>query len=155
MSIEDQRGTERRALKWPRPALARRQPESEPLYTYVLDADTDLAEEFDLRSRVAARQLATARVLHAPVGDCDLAPWFDAVGQGPGLLILDGVVAFQTRVGDRTALEAEAKRRLAQMIPDGVKAAQCEYVIRNDGTLDELQARVDEVWKALTAVRAS
>jgi CRP/FNR family transcriptional regulator, cyclic AMP receptor protein len=115
MSIEDQRGTERGALKWPRPALARRQAESTPLYTYVLDADTDLAEEFDLRSRVAARQLATARVLHAPVGDCDLAPWFDAVGQGPGLLILDGVVAFQTRVGDRTALELVGSGDLLQL----------------------------------------
>ena len=83
-------------LRWTRPALARRQAES-PLYAYVLDADTDLAEEFDLRSRVAARQVATARVVHVAVGACDLAPWFDAVGHGPGLLILDGVVAFQTR----------------------------------------------------------
>ena len=58
-------------------------------------------------------------------------------------------------IGDRTALEAEAKRRLAQMIPDEVKAAQCDYVIRNDGTIGELQARVDAVWKALTAVRKS
>jgi CRP/FNR family transcriptional regulator, cyclic AMP receptor protein len=115
MSIEDQRGIERPALKWPRPALARRQPEPEPLYTYVLDADSDLAEEFDLRSRVAARQLATARVLHAPVGECILGPWFDAVGEGPGLLILDGVVAFQTRVGDRTALELVGSGDLLQL----------------------------------------
>jgi len=53
--------------------------------------------------------------------------------------------------GDRATLEAEARRRLALMVPDEVKAAQCEYVIRNDGTVDELQARVDTVWKALTA----
>lgn len=115
MSIEDHRGIERRALKWPRPALARSPPESTPLFTYLLDADSDLAEEFDLRSRVAARQLATARVLHAAVGECDLAPWFDAVGQGPGLLILDGVVAYQTRVGDRTALELVGAGDLLQL----------------------------------------
>ena len=38
-------------------------PQSPPLYAYVLDADDDLAAELDVRTRVAARQLATARVL--------------------------------------------------------------------------------------------
>ena len=114
MSIEDQRGSDRPPIQWPKPALARRKPESTPLYAYVLDADADLAEEFDLRSRVAARQLATARVLHAAVGDCDLSAWFEAVGHGPGLLILDGVVAYQTRVGDRTALELVGSGDLLQ-----------------------------------------
>jgi hypothetical protein len=64
--------------------------------------------------RVAARQLATARVLDAEVGQCDLTPWFDAVGQGPGLLLLDGLVAFETRVGDRTATELSGTGDLLQ-----------------------------------------
>jgi CRP-like cAMP-binding protein len=64
--------------------------------------------------RVAARQLATARVLDAEVGQCDLASWFDAVGQGPGLLILDGLIAFETRVGDRTAAELSGTGDLLQ-----------------------------------------
>ena len=45
---------------------------------YVLDADDDLADELDVRMRVAARQVATARVLDAQAGDCDLGPWFAA-----------------------------------------------------------------------------
>ena len=57
--------------------------------------------------------------------------------------------------GDPTALEAEAKRRLGLMVPDEVKATQCEYIIRNNGTLEALQMQVDAVWKALTAVRTS
>lgn len=52
--------------------------------------------------------------------------------------------------GDRAALEAEAKRRLAQMIPDEAKAAQCDYVIRNEGTVDELRLKVGEVWEKLS-----
>jgi CRP/FNR family cyclic AMP-dependent transcriptional regulator len=88
-----------------RPTLARRRPESAPIYTYLLDADDDLAAEFDLRMRLVARQGTTVRVLDAEVGECDLGLAFDAVGNGPGLLILDGLIAFETRVADRTASE--------------------------------------------------
>lgn len=92
--------------RWPsRPGYAPRQPESSALFTYVLDADDELADEFDVRRRVAVRQLATARVLHVGVGDCDLEAWFDIARTGPGLLILDGLMAFQTCTGDRVATE--------------------------------------------------
>ena len=47
--------------------------------------------------------------------------------------------------GDRAELEAEARRRLARMIPDEEKAAECDFVIENDGTLSELRVRVGEV----------
>jgi len=53
--------------------------------------------------------------------------------------------------GDIAAFEVEARRRLAQLIPDEVKAPQCDYVIRNDGTVEQLQARVETVWKDLSA----
>jgi CRP-like cAMP-binding protein len=84
------------------------------LYTYLLDADAELAEEFDLRSRMAARQLATARVLQVEVGTCDLAPWLEAATQGLGLLILDGLLALETRVGGRTAAELVGSGDLLQ-----------------------------------------
>jgi CRP-like cAMP-binding protein len=93
-------------LRWPgAPGLVPRRPEPSALYTYLLDADDELAEEFDIRGRVAVRQLATARVLQVGVGDCDLSGWFDIATQGPGLLILDGLMAFETRTGDRVATE--------------------------------------------------
>jgi CRP/FNR family cyclic AMP-dependent transcriptional regulator len=102
-------------IRWP-PATgpARRAPESESLYTYLLDADDDLAQEFDIRMRVAARQVATVRVLSAEVGPCDLGPLFAAVGRGPGLLIIDGLIAFETRIGDRTACELTGAGDLLQ-----------------------------------------
>jgi CRP-like cAMP-binding protein len=71
----------------------------------VLDADGELAEEFDVRARIAARQLATARVLQVDVGACELAPWFETVGQGLGLLVIDGLLALEIRVSGRTAAE--------------------------------------------------
>ena len=93
-------------MRWPgRPGLVPRRPEPSALYTYLLDADDELAEEFDVRGRIAVRQLATARVLQVGVGDCDLSGWFDIASHGPGLLILDGLVAFETRTGNRVAAE--------------------------------------------------
>ncbi|MHB8658414.1 MAG: hypothetical protein ACYC91_10755 [Solirubrobacteraceae bacterium] len=85
-------------------ALARR-PGSSAIFTYLLDADDDLAGEFDVRMRISARQGTTVRVLAAQAGPCDLAPALDAARGGFGLLILDGIVAVETRIGERTASE--------------------------------------------------
>ena len=52
-------------------------------------------------------------------------------------------------------LEAEARRRLAQMMPDEQKIQMVDFVIHNDGTLAELRAQVDNVWEQLTAGAAS
>jgi CRP-like cAMP-binding protein len=106
ISTEEREPTPRRASGWPgHPHLGRRKPLSPSLYTYLLDADDDLAQEFDVRMRLAVRQVATARVLDADVGACDLSHWLDAVDCGPGLLVLDGLVAIDVRVGNRTATE--------------------------------------------------
>ena len=55
--------------------------------------------------RLVARQVVTAVVFTAPAGDCDLSGCFRQVGHGPGLLIVDGVLSVDVRVGDRTATE--------------------------------------------------
>ena len=55
----------------------------------------------------------------------------------------------RTGVGDRSALEIEARRRLARMIPDDVKAPQCDFVVANDGSLEDLRLRVFEIWQQL------
>jgi hypothetical protein len=107
------------------------------LYTYLLDADDDLAEKFDVRSRVAARQLATVRVLNAGIGECDLAPLLEAASHGPGLLILDGLIASGTRVGDRTATELLGAGDLLQP---------------PDPSVEDLLERTDD-WRVLCPTR--
>jgi dephospho-CoA kinase len=52
---------------------------------------------------------------------------------------------------ERQGLEAEGRRRLAQQIDDDRKAAQCDYVLTNDGTTAELQRQVDVLWPLLKA----
>lgn len=75
------------------------------LFAYLLDADDELAAQFDVRMRFAARQLTTARVLEAEPGSCDLAPWLAHVQSGPGLLVLDGLLSADTRIANRTVTE--------------------------------------------------
>ena len=52
---------------------------------------------------------------------------------------------------ERGAAEAEARVRLAHQIPDAEKAAKADYVIENEGDLDDLKAKVAEVWEKLKA----
>ena len=66
------------------PDLTRRPPESTALYAYLLDVDDELAAEFDVRMRLAARQLATVRVLDADVGQCDLRTGSKPSGRARG-----------------------------------------------------------------------
>jgi dephospho-CoA kinase len=49
-------------------------------------------------------------------------------------------------------LEAEARRRLAQQIPDEQKSALCDYVLTNGGPLTELEWQVDQLWPILKPV---
>lgn len=72
---------------------------------YVLDEDADLAEGLDPSGRAAARRLATATVVRLPAGPQPLQDWYTAALRGPGLLILDGVVARELRVVGRCATE--------------------------------------------------
>jgi CRP/FNR family cyclic AMP-dependent transcriptional regulator len=125
-------------VHWPGDFRAAPQlPESSALYTYLLDADDDLAAEFDVRMLVAARQLATAKVLEVEVGGCDLAEWFAAVADGPGLIILDGLMAIDARVGSRTATELVGAGDLLQPMRQ---------------QLDDLLERTD-TWHALAPTR--
>jgi CRP-like cAMP-binding protein len=122
---------------WPGRAPPPRRPHSAPLFGYLFDLDDDLAEEVEVRMRVSARQHATARLLDAETGECDLEPWFARVGRGPGLLIVDGLLAVDTRVVDRTITELLGGGDLVQ--PPGAHQ-------------DELVER-ETVWRALRPSR--
>ncbi len=52
---------------------------------------------------------------------------------------------------EKAELEAEARRRLDQQIPDEQKSAFCDYVLTNGGALTELEWQVDQLWPILKA----
>jgi dephospho-CoA kinase len=50
---------------------------------------------------------------------------------------------------ERVALEAEARRRIANQTATERNAGHCEYVLTNDGSLEHLQAQVQALWPVL------
>jgi dephospho-CoA kinase len=52
---------------------------------------------------------------------------------------------------EKAELEAEARRRLNQQIPDEQKAALSDYVLTNGGALTVLEWQVDQLWPILKA----
>ena len=90
-----------------------------------------------MRMRFTARQDATARLLHADTGGCDLSPWFAVVGRGPGLLIIDGLIAVDTRVAGRTTTELVGAGDLLQPL----------------ASHDDEMVECETVWRALAPTR--
>lgn len=105
MSAEGGDALMRSEAEWPGRSTPARRPQPAPLFGYLFDLDGDLVDELEVRMRFSARQHATARLLDADVGPLDLSSWFETVGHGPGLLIIDGLLAVDTRVADRTITE--------------------------------------------------
>lgn len=94
-------------VQWPsRPAKPQDQPPRGPSrYCYLLDVDADLADAFDIRTRLVVRQVATARVLDVAVGGGWIEDRLGVGDGGLGALVLDGLFALDVHVGGRTATE--------------------------------------------------
>ncbi len=97
--------------RWDRTARLRRRPST---YQYLLDLDGDLADEFDVRMRIVARTAVAAVTFDIDAGELPMAEWLAAAVPGPGLLLLDGVIAVSVRVGDRIATELVGSGDLLQ-----------------------------------------
>ena len=55
----------------------------------------------------------------------------------------------------RAELTAEARSRLARQIPDEQKIPLSDFVLTNDGTLEELEQQIDELWPVLQFASAN
>lgn len=103
----------------------------------LLDLDADLAEELEPGSRRVARASATALTFEVDAGQLGVGEWFPPVSGGPGLLLIDGVLALNVQVGDRISSELMGAGDLLQ--PTGSQA--------------DLLLTCDVAWRALTAIR--
>jgi dephospho-CoA kinase len=74
---------------------------------------------------------------------------------------IDRFVARTTAAGDRPdqvelqALEAEARKRIAQQIPDEQKISLSDYVLTNDGSEQELRQQIGRLWPILQSQAAA
>jgi hypothetical protein len=71
----------------------------------LLDLDADLADELDRSVLQAARGAALALTFETEAGRLPVPEWLDTTAPGPGVLVLDGVLSVDVRVGDRTCSE--------------------------------------------------
>lgn len=72
---------------------------------YLLDLDSELADSLEVGVRLAARRMTAAVVFDADTGELDLGWRLCGLAPGPGILIIDGVLAVNVTVGDRIASE--------------------------------------------------
>lgn len=105
----------------------------------LLDLDSDLADELEPAAVRAARAAAIAPILDAEPGTIPLGDWLNLAVPGPGVLVLDGVIAVNVRVGDRVAAELVGAGDLLQ--PPG-------------GEYDELLS-CELGWRALLPARVA
>jgi dephospho-CoA kinase len=74
----------------------------------------------------------------------NMAPGFDTV------LVVEADVPIRlARLAERGMPEADARERMAAQATDEQRRAVADEIIRNDGSLDELSAQVDAVWRRL------
>jgi CRP/FNR family transcriptional regulator, cyclic AMP receptor protein len=94
-------------VQWPSaPEHTSRPDEPRPArYCYLLDVDSDLADAFDVRTRLVVRQVATARVLEIPAGPGWVDDRIVEGSDGLGFLVLEGLFTLDVHVGERTATE--------------------------------------------------
>lgn len=96
-------------------------PKRSSSFHYLLDLDVDLAEALDVRMRLAARPAVTAMTFDADVGEVDLAERLATATTGPGVLVLDGVLAVNVQVGDRVAAELLGSGDLVDASQEGAE----------------------------------
>lgn len=80
----------------------------------LLDLDPDLADELDRAVRPAARAAAVAPTAGVDPGRLPLAEWLAFTEGGPGVLVLDGLVAVHIRVTERVVAELVGSGDLIQ-----------------------------------------
>jgi dephospho-CoA kinase len=97
--------------------------------------------------------LAAARERGDRVQVCDIPLLFEAglADRMDVILLVDAPreLRLERLVRDRGLARAEALAMIDAQLPAEKKRARSDYVIDNDGTLEVLRTRVDEMWRAI------
>lgn len=136
-----------------RPAL-RRVVFADPVERTALDAIVHPAVDARRRALLTLQRERGARVVV-----CDIPLLFEAglADAVDAVLLVDAPrdVRLARIMKDRGLDRAEAIAMIDSQLPSEGKRARAAYVIDNDGTLDELRARVESTWRAIEHDRLS
>jgi len=128
----------------------------------IVFADPDARRRLEAivhpRVRARAAEIAASAPPHAVVVndvpllvEANLAAHYDMVV----VVLADERTRVLRLVRERGLAEADARARIAAQATDEQRRAVADVVIVNDGTVEELRARVDEVWRAAIMSRAT
>ena len=121
-------------------------------------ADQDELEELNQIvhpevTRMRDELVAEARDRGDRIVVCDIPLLFenDLAGSFDRIMLVDAPrpMRLERLVRERGLHEAEAMKMIAAQMPAELKRARADYVIDNTRALDDLEARVDEVWHGL------
>jgi len=122
----------------------------------VVFADPSALKDLEAITHPAIRDLAAAREAAAApdavvVHDNPLLVEMGAAAACDVVIVVDAPEDVQVArmVGDRGMTEADARARIAAQATREQRLAAADVVIDNTGTLEQLTARVDEVWSSL------
>jgi dephospho-CoA kinase len=103
--------------------------------------------------RLRQRLVAEARHRGDRIVLCDIPLLFEAhmTDQFDRIILVDAQrpVRLERLMSDRALRETEAMEMIAAQMPAELKRARADIIIENDGTLGQLESRVQDVWSAL------
>jgi len=104
-------------------------------------------------ARLRDRLVADARERGDTICICDIPLLFenDMVDEFDRIVLVDAPrpLRLERLVRDRKLRETEAMDMITAQMPAELKRARADYIIDNDGTLEQLETRAVEVWSAL------
>jgi dephospho-CoA kinase len=119
-------------------------------------ADLEAIVHPAVRRRIAEGVAAEAGTDHVVVVDSPLLIETGAHRDMPVVIVVAAAPATQiARLTARGMREADARARLEAQLPLEEKIAAADVVLDNEGTQDELEARVDRLWTDLRARAAT
>lgn len=103
--------------------------------------------------RLRMQQIDAARARGARIVVCDIPLLFEKhlTEEFDVVVLVDAPrpVRLERLVRDRGLHETEAMKMIAAQMPAELKRARADFVIDNDGSIEEIPARVAAVWEAL------
>ena len=104
--------------------------------------------------RLREKLIAEAKARGDRIVVCDIPLLFEKkmVDLFDRILLVDAPrpIRLERLVSERGLRETEAMAMIAAQMPAELKRARADFVVDNSGTLSDLEARVDDIWKTLS-----